>query len=190
MRAASLLASLAMLALTAGTAYSGPITDHATDAEALLDEGDPVAAVEALDKAMEEIWNQSPLVFRKVLFVEDLSGFGLYRERQSEVFKPGEPLVVYAEPIGFAYGRNNAGGTEISLIADFVLTDLDNKELFVKDDFLNVTLPVRYHNREFQIKMTVNLSGLPVGKYVAKFHMRDKYSDKSGDFEMPFEIAE
>jgi len=189
MRIAALVGSAAVLALTSGAALAGPIVDHATRAEALLDGGDATAAADALDKAMEEIWKRSPLAFRKALFVVDSSGFGIYQERESNVFQQGEPLVVYAEPIGFAYGRNAIGGSEISLVADFVLTDQNNNELFSQDDFLSVALPVRYHNREFQIKMTVNLTGLPPGSYIAKFHVRDKHSDKSGDFELPFEVA-
>lgn len=189
MRLTALLASLAMISMTTGVARGGPIADHAAEAEQLLESGDSVGAAEALDRAFEVIWEQSPLVFRKVLFVADSSGYGFYNERDSDVFQPGEPLIVYAEPVGFAYGKNKVGGTEISLVADFVLTDTDGKELLSQDDFLEVTLPVRYHNREFQVKFTVNLTGLPTGSYVAKFHVRDKHSDKSGDFELPFEIA-
>ncbi len=40
------------------------------------------------------------------------------------------------------------------------------------------------------MKMTVNLSGVPAGKYKAKFHIRDVHSQKSGDIELPFEIVE
>lgn len=172
----------------AAPAHAGTIADKGAEAESLLDAGDSVGAVEALDQAMEEIWQRSPLVFRKAMFVNDASGFGLYQPRESSVFKPGEPLVVYAEPIGFAYGQNAVGGTEISLITDFALTDPDGKQLFAKEDFLPVNLPVRYHNREFQMKLTVNLTGLPAGSYIAKFHVRDRNSDKAGDFDLPFEV--
>lgn len=189
MRIAALAASFVFLAAATSPGQCGPITDHAALAERLIEENDPVGAVAALDAAIEEVWKRSPLIFRKSLFVEDSAGFGIYRERDSEIFKPGEPLVVYAEPIGFAYGKNAIGGMEINLVADFVLTDRDGKTLFSKDDFLNVALPVRYHNREFQMKLTVNLTGLPAGKYIARFNVRDHHSDKSGMFELPFEVA-
>lgn len=189
MRFAVLTASLAFLIASAVSGQCGQIADDGAKAEALLEQGDPVAAVEALDQAMEEIWRRSPLVFRKTLFVEDSAGFGVYRERESNVFEPDEPLIVYAEPIGFAYGENAIGGGEIALVTDFVLTDTSGEVLYSQDDFLPVSLPVRYHNREFQMKLTVKLTGLPVGKYIAKFHVRDKHSDKTGDFELPFEVA-
>jgi hypothetical protein len=190
MRAGTFALSLLFLAGFAASSRAGPIADDAQEAERLLQQGDPVGAVTALDKAMGEVWAASPLVFRKVLFVEDSDGFGIYRPRESDIFKPGEPLVIYAEPIGFGYGKHSIGGNEIGLTSDFILTDTDGKELYSKDDFLAVTLPVRYHNREFQMQLTVNLTGLPAGKYIAKFHVRDQHSDKSGDFELPFELAE
>jgi len=171
-----------------GPALAGPIADAGKKAETLLEQGDSVGAAQALDAAMEEIWRRSPLVFRKALFVNDSSGFGIYEERGSNVFRVGEPLVVYVEPLGFGYGARGEGGLEIALTADFVLTDANGSELFAKADFLKIALPVRYRNREFQMKLTVNLTGLPEGEYIARFHVRDQHSDKSGDFELPFLI--
>ena len=184
-------ALLALLCLVlAGTAYAGPIAEAGRKAEALMESGDSVGAAQALDEAMEEIWRRSPLLFRKVLFVHDSSGFGLYSERRSNVFLAGEPLVVYVEPLGFAYGPDTTGGMRITLHADFVLTDSRGNELFARDDFLTVSLPVRYRNREFQMKLTVNLTGLSEGSYIARFHVRDGNSDKAGDFELPFVIED
>lgn len=190
MRAITYLASLSLIAVMAGGAQAGPIADNAAKAEQLLQSGDPVAAAQALDDAMEELWIQSPLVFRKVLFVEDSSGFGIYRPRESNVFKPGEPLIIYAEPIGYGYGKHALGGNEIKLSADFELTDPEGNSLFSQADFLTLDLPVRYHNREFQMKMTVSLTGLGVGQYKAKFVVHDANSPKTGAFELPFEVAE
>ncbi|MFZ2100116.1 MAG: hypothetical protein WAU86_06080 [Oricola sp.] len=190
MRALTCFMSLLLFAAVTGAAHAGPIADNAAKAEQLLEQGDSIGAAEALDAAMEEIWTQSPLVFRKVLFVEDSDGFGIYRQRENNIFKPGEPLVIYVEPIGFGYGKHSIGGNEISLSSDFDLLDSDGNSLFAKEDFLTVNLPVRYHNREFQMNLTVNLSGLTAGKYTAKFRVHDVNSPKTGDFELPFEVVE
>lgn len=182
------VAALALLCLAGTGATAGEIADHGARADELMAAGDTAGALEALDQAAEVIWKASPLVFRKALMVESAGGFGIYVERPDNVLKPGEAVIAYAEPVGFAYGRNGVGGTEISLIVDFRLEDTSGKQLFEKEDFVTVTLPVRYHNREFQMTVTVNLTGLGEGDYVAKFHVRDKYSDKKGDFELPFLI--
>lgn len=180
--------ALLIAVLTAGAAFAGPVAEQGQKAEAMM-ASDPVAALDALDAAIEEVWTASPLLFRKVLFVDSASGFGIYSERSGAVFKPGEPIIIYGEPVGFAYGKNGLGGLEINLAVDLVLVGADGAELIAKEDFAAFVLPVRYHNREFQITLTANLTGLPNGKYVGRFTIRDKHSEKSGRFELPFEIA-
>ena len=169
-------------------AHAGPVADLGQKAEAIM-ASDPLAALESLDQAVDQVWSASPLLMRKALFVNSASGYGIYDERENAVFKVGEPLLVYGEPVGFAYGKNGLGGLEISLVVDFVLVGEDGAELISRDDFAAFVLPVRYRNREFQITLTLNLTGLPAGKYVGKFKLRDKYSDKTNMFELPFEVA-
>ncbi len=168
--------------------WAGPVVDHAAQAEAAM-ASDPVAALGHLDAAIEEVWKASPLMFRKVLFVESAGGYGIYAERPNAIFKPDEPIMIYGEPVGFGYGKTALGGLEINLVMDFVLANEAGEELFTKGDFISYQLPVRYHNREFNTATTLNLTGLQPGKYIAKFKMRDKHSDKSGAFELPFEVA-
>lgn len=187
MRPAAILAMAAMTLLASFPARSGPIEDAAAKA-AELSATDPAGAIAALDDAVDAIWTAAPLTLRKALFVNSAGGFGVFDERANAVFKPNEPILVYVEPIGFAYGKNQVGGSEISLIADFELLNPAGESLYAKDDFIGVTLPVRYKNREFQMTLTLNLTGLPEGNYVAKFHLRDKHSDKSVVFDMPFEV--
>ena len=180
--------ALAAALMAASPAFAGPVTDLAAKAEAAM-AGDPLAALSALDEAVEAVWSASPLLFRKALFVDSASGFGIYAERANAVFKPGEPIIIYSEPVGFGYGKNAVGGLEINLVADFVLTSDSGEELFKKDEFFASEQPVRYHNREFLMTITLNLTGLPAGKYVGKFKVRDKHSDKTGEFELAFEVA-
>jgi hypothetical protein len=183
------VAIMAGLAAANAPAAAGEIVEHAAKAESLEQQGDYLGALSALDEAVAVIWQKSPLQFRKFLFVDSAAGYGVYARRESAVFKKGEPLHVYAEPIGFAYGKNALGNMEITMPVDFELQDEKGKTIFQKSDFVSFSLPVRDHNREFNMTFTVNLSGLSVGRYRARFHVRDKYSDKSGDFTLPFEIV-
>ncbi len=170
-------------------ANAGEIAAQADKAENLAEQGDYIGAISALDDAVEILWQKSPMQFRNVLFVDSADGYGVYAKRESDIFKKDEPLLVYAEPIGFAYGKNALGNTEITLPVDFELQNEKGKTIYQKDDFVTVSLPVRYHNREFNMTITVRLSGISAGKYLAKFHVKDKYSDKSGDFSLPFSVA-
>jgi hypothetical protein len=48
-------------------------------------------ALQALETAREVIWNQTPLSFRKTIFVAaDPAGFGIYGIRENREFKSGE----------------------------------------------------------------------------------------------------
>ncbi len=172
------------------SAAAGPLVEKATEAERLLDGGDATAALDLLNEATEIVWDAAPLTVRKALYIEDSSGYGLYIERPvPAIFGPGEKILVYVEPVGYGYGRGEAGSLSISFDVDFTLADPDGNALFSKDNFLEIGSQVRYRNREFFLKMTVNLTGLGPGDYVAKFRLRDQNSDKSAEFQLPFSVS-
>ena len=185
------IVAAAMTLAPALPATAGPIADKAAQAEALLDKGDAAGALDLLGEATAIAWQAAPLIIRKALFVEESSGYGIYVERPTPaIYKPGEKIRAYVEPLGFGYGRNAVGGKEIGFDVDFRLIDPDGKELFSRDNFVEVGSPVRYDNREFNLSIAVDLSGLPQGDYIAHFLLRDQNSDKSAGFELPFSVRE
>ena len=74
------LSALLFLAYSA-VAAAGPIVDAATRAEALAAQGNTAEALQALDEAVDAIWKEGPLAFRKVAVVSSSSGEGVYEER-------------------------------------------------------------------------------------------------------------
>ena len=112
------------LALLAGAVFSGvasaqSIMDLAKQAESQSADGKSVEAYETMRKATLQVWDASPLVFRRALFVAGSpSGFGIYNPRPDNVFKPGEKLVIYAEPIGFKW--ENKDGLEHALLVEWL----------------------------------------------------------------------
>lgn len=169
---------------------AGPVAELAGEAERLAEGGDPLRALEELDRAVEHVWSRMPLTIRKALLVDSASGYGIYAPREDPVYRPGEVIQIYAEPVGFAYGRNPLGGLQISFDIDLVLRDGSGEEVLAREDFISVETPVRYRNREFQLTLSLNLTGAPTGKYAASFLARDRHSDKSAPIELTFEIAE
>lgn len=175
--------------LLAGTAAkAGDIADAAGSAEQLLEEGKYDEAMKALDTVQDMIWRESPLSIRKAVFVaSEPQGFGIYEERPSNEFASGETLIIYAEPFGFGYGRDNELFV-IDLGLDFVIKASDGSVLAQQENFGALTLKSRVPNREFMAKLNYDFSGLQPGDYEVLTRIKDKNSDKSTEFTMPFKI--
>jgi hypothetical protein len=183
----ALLSTAFVLAL-AGSAAAQEITAKAQEAEALLDQGKAVEAIGALDEAQGAIWEKAPLSFRRALWVaEKRSGYGVYNPRENDVFTPGVPMLVYAEPIGF--GWNQSGEIwRTDLVADVAIRTKEGKQLFAQDEFQKLQLASRVRNREFMVNFTYTLSGIMPGDYLLETTLRDQVTGKKGSFTLPFSV--
>ncbi len=167
-------------------AAAGPIADAAARAEALQAEGKTVEALDALNEAVAAVWEEGPLAFRNVAVVESASGFGVYEENSDPTYRPDERLTVYVEPVGFGYG---SGDEAVSLTADLALENASGQVLSEADDVFSITAAAPAGKREFYIAFTFEVPFLRPGEYKATFTVRDRNSDKTGSFEIPFSIA-
>ncbi|WP_157775335.1 hypothetical protein [Hartmannibacter diazotrophicus] len=170
-------------------ALAGELVDHATTAEKLLGEDKPVQALAEMEAAFNAAWDLAPLGFSEALFVAARpAGFGIYDARPSNIFKEGEDMLVYAEPFGFGYGRDG----ELFLIdfkADFELRTPTGQVLHQQDGFADLKMRSRRRNKEFQVFITYNFSGLKQGDYVLVTRLHDLHSDKVASFDLPFTIV-
>jgi hypothetical protein len=180
--------ALSFASLFARPAVAGDLVPLAEKAEAASAAGRTTQAVEALEAALDVVWKGTPLTFRKALFVtEPPTGFGAYVERPDAVFAPGQPLLVYAEPVGFEWKAVD-GRFTCDLIIDVALRDPAGKVLFEKREIGRMALVSHARNHEFMMKLDLNLRGLPVGDYVLDGIMRDEVSKKWGSFSLPFSV--
>ena len=143
----------------------------------------------AAEAAYDATWRAIPLSFTKALFAASApEGFGRYTPRDKAVFSAGEEIVVYAEPVGYAYGEG-ADGFSIDLDADLDVRTASGQILARQTGFsrLSYTSPIR--ERAFNVTLTFSFDGLKPGDYVLAVTLRDAHSDKSGSFELPFAIA-
>lgn len=179
----------ATLALSGiGPAVAQTVSDDAKKAEALAADGKYAEAIAALDVAADLLWQKSPLVCRRVLWVaEKAAGFGEYNPREGNVFKSGEDMLAYAEPIGFDW-RKSGDIWHTDLVADFIIRGKDGKELFRKDDFGKFDIASRARNREFMLNLSYSVTGAPAGEYIAETHLRDNVSGKQGSCDLAFTI--
>ena len=183
-------AALALaLWVAAAPSLAGEITDAAAKAETLFSEGKYQESLAALDAAREAIWQKAPLTFGKTLFVvSDPGGYGVYDLRDNNEFKPGEQLVIYTEPQGYAHARDGAIYL-LNLKLDFEIRNKAGETLAKQENFSAWTLRSRVANREFMGKVTYNFTGIEPGEYEVITTVRDQNSSKSGSFTMPFKIV-
>src|SRR5690606_11923659 len=99
--AASIL--VAVFALGLGPAFAGEIADKAALAETLVERGYAEAALGAFDKATDAFWAASPLQLRVVTFADSVAGYGDYAPRPDAIFRNGDTLRLYFEPIGYGF---------------------------------------------------------------------------------------
>lgn len=168
----------ALLALSVGLAGSGPA--HAQSLEA-------IAAAEA---AVYEAWDATPLTFRQALFVaSEEAEFGDYDARPDAVFAPGEPIIVYAEPVGFGWLAEGEG-YRFGFDIDLDILSPEGTVLLEQPDFLEVVQESPVRVRDFLLVMTLDLSGAEPGNYQLRYRVRDIASDKSAPITLDFTVAE
>jgi hypothetical protein len=146
-------------------------------------------AIETAEAALVEVWNATPLQYRRAVFVsEPPRGFGVFAERADAIFRQGEPIVVYAEPVGYGWRDNGDGTYSFGLNVDLLLTTADGTTIVEQADFQRVELTSRVRNREFMLTLTLEIGGAPPGDYVVEYRTRDIASDKAGTISLPFSI--
>jgi hypothetical protein len=184
----SAIIAVALMAAPLAAALAGPVEDLAREAEAQAKAGRHLEAVETLRRAMGVLTDNGPLVLRHVQFIaERPAGFGIYRPRPNNVFRAGEPLIIYAEPVGV--GWRTKGDTNQALIAtDFEIRTADGKILGGRKDFGRFEFSSHDRNQEIMTHLTITLTGAPVGNYIVEATYRDQINNKSAKLELPFEI--
>lgn len=173
-------------------ATSGPLSDAATAIEAKLAAKDPASALDAARDFYTAVWDQSPVIgfTRSALVAENATGFGVYNPRQNNVFKKGDPILIYCEPYGFGYGNAGEGLFSVNFIVDLQVLDVTGNQLANAPGATEYNMISRHQNKEVQANITYSLDGIPVGQYTLITTLRDKNSTKSGSFQTAIEITE
>lgn len=180
-------------ALAAGVGFgerasAEDLTDLAKQAASDAKDGKNLEAFDAMRKGALQVWTSGPLLFRKAIFVTKApAGFGIYDPRPDSVFKPGEKLFIYVEPVGFTWKEKN-GLNHAQIVADLVLKDEEGTVLGEQKGFGTFTFDSREENMEVMTALTIDFTEAPPGKYTAELKFTDTEGDKSATFELPFEI--
>jgi Tfp pilus assembly protein PilF len=156
-----------------GAAPSGPAT---------------LADLEAQEKATAAVWERLPFSTRHAMFVtRKANAYGDYDARPSNVFAPGEKLLSYMEPVGYAYAAEG-NGLRFGVSIDFEILSKDGKVLTGQKDILKQEFASHDRNREFFFNGTMSMDGAPPGDYVLAYILHDLGSARTTRVEQPFKI--
>jgi hypothetical protein len=168
------LAGLAM-AVLAGSAYPAATST--------------LGQIEEAEAAIELLWTEADLQFRRAIFIEPgEASYGIYQERPDARFSAGEPLILYAEPVGYSWRETEAGDFAFGFDIDLIIKTNDGRILFGQEDFQQIDLRNRHRVRELMLNITLNLDGAPAGEYVLDYRVRDRASAKVATISLPFSI--
>jgi hypothetical protein len=150
------------------------------------------------------VWNQTEFNATFSTFVEPFSaaGYGVYEER-SNIFAPGETIVLYVEPVGFAHkqiidergGNNNTLLYLMNMTSDYKIAAANGTELelqIIEDEqgLRNITSHRPNTEMYLTLTLTPEVQPLPVGSYVITYSVTDEISGESFELEKDITVAE
>jgi hypothetical protein len=186
---AGIVAVAAGLIGPATASVAGAITEYATDADDLLQQGKTREARDAFDRAADAFWQAAPLDFRIVTFVDSVTAFGKYTPRDGADFRAGETAIVYLEPIGYGFASDEAS-FRVTLTTGLEIRTPGGLILAKSDDFGDLEWRGRTKSREIHVGVQVALPELKPGDYVLRLTLGDRASAKAATAVMPFSIVE
>ena len=147
------------------------------------------------------VWNQTEFNATFSTFVEPFSaaGYGVYEER-SNVFAPGERIVLYVEPVGFGHrqildeeGNSNNTLYLMNITADYKIASANGTELQLIEDMppvVNITSHRQNTEMFLTLTLTQDVQSLPTGSYVITYSVTDEVSGESFQLEKEITVAE
>jgi hypothetical protein len=158
--------------------------------------------IEAAKELYLSVWNQTEFNTTFSTFVEPFSaaGYGVYEER-SNVFAPGETVVLYIEPVGFAHGQvideeegsnNNSTLYLMNMTADYEIAAANGTNLQLIEDVQVGSITSHRPNTEMFLTLTLaqEVQPFPVGNYVITYSVTDEVSGESFELQKEITVAE
>jgi hypothetical protein len=122
-------------------------------------------------------------------------GYGIYEERKSNVFKPGETFLLYVEPLGYTYGTvtDEDGNTlyTMNFTLDFIISDKNGNILGGQEDIPVSNIVSHHQNKELNLDISIEQSSpFPPGDYVITYRITDENSGNSFDITKDVTVQE
>ncbi len=131
-----------------------------------------------------------PLTVRRAMFVTQAAPLiGAWTERPSNVFKAGEDIRTYVEPVGYTW-KPRGDMFDFGVNVDFEVKSANGKILGGQENFSHVAFSNHMRIQELMLNLRLSPEGFPAGRYVVEYKLHDQNSDKVTSFALPFTITE
>jgi hypothetical protein len=150
-----------------------------------------LAELQAAKQQYLAVWNNTAFTSQFDVFVAEgsHSGYGIYREHvPANVFRPGETIVLYMEPVAFGYqpvtDEDNVNNTatlyRINMTADYIISDSAGTVLATIEDIPAGEIISHNKNTEFSLTLTLSQEEpFPVGDYMITYVVHDQATGQS-----------
>ena len=173
-------------------------------AYATIDTKDPGASSQEQQQLVfgqlqdNELTNEDEQTFRSgfdTFVSSDPVAYGVIEERNSSIFKPGEEVLLYVEPVGLWYkNTTDENGNKLyslNLTADLIVSDKDGNIVGGEQNIPLTNFTSRHQNKE--IELDLSLTGtetLDPGDYMLKWIVTDQSTGKNFEIEKGITIME
>jgi len=169
-------------------AAGNPAAEACRKAAASLEKGKAAEAIDLIRAALQQAWQQSPLLLRNAtLTTEPPGGYGLFTARPSNRYQSGERIHLYLEPIGYTV-KVEKGLYALNMTADFNLLDDKGIVLGGQREFGRWMTTSNRFNTEFMMHFHFDFSGLGPGNYTIEVTVNDKFGNKSATVKQPIVV--
>ena len=184
-----LVAGALGLTMPAVQAEDGKLDVVLDKVKSLAADGKAREALNTLYPVLFELWGRTPLfVKRGVLVQEKAQGYGLYTPRGDAVYRTGQPILIYLEPAGYGFRQKN-NAFQFGFAVDFAIRGVGGSILAAKKEFMNYGFTSRVPNMETFLGLSLELTGLPAGKYAVELTVHDRVSGEGAVVTFNIEIA-
>ena len=144
----------------------------------------PLADLRASKEQYISAWNHTEFHSQFDTYVNSTEGYGVYDVHKSNIFEPGEDIILYVEPVGFTHmpigGENNTKLYLVNLTASIILSDKQGNILFGKEDIPILNLISHNKNTEVSAKLRLTqTSPFPPANYLISYVITDVHSGKN-----------
>jgi len=149
------------------------------------------AAVDVLEDILLDLREKAPLKIQNVDLATEVHQFGMYDKRESSIFAPDEPILIYSEVRNFTSEKIAERLWSIRLSMDVQIFDVDDNLMAEMKDFLTIEInPNTARLQDLMFYPTISPEGWPAGDYKVRVIVTDVPSAKKADLVVAITIKE